>query len=144
MRTVLVMLVAVGAGCSCKEPKAAPPIETPSSRPAPPATAAPAAPVVAAMWVQQRLQPTSAELGARIEYGPSGAELEVQLELPPGVRVTRGRTYFKLPPTLEPKVHYEPIALESDALPVKDLVLQVRGPGVAVRESYRFGRPAPR
>lgn len=143
MRTVLVMLVVVGAGCSCKETKAPAPMEV-AVTPAPPPTVAAAAPRVTAMWVQQRLQPTSAELGARIEYGPSTTELEVQLELPPGVRVTRGRTYFKLPVSAETKVHYEPIALESDALPVKDLVLLVRGPGVALRESYRFGRPPPR
>jgi hypothetical protein len=80
------------------------------------------------------------ELAARLDYGPTATPLTVQLELPPGLRVTRGRTFFTLEPTAEAKSHVEPLSLSSDALPVQDLTLVVTAPGVTLREPYRFGR----
>ncbi|MDX2011686.1 MAG: hypothetical protein SFW67_15910 [Myxococcaceae bacterium] len=125
------------SACSCEEKRV---VEPGAPLAAPATTPAPAPLLVSATWVQQRLTPQQADLQARIEYGPTTTRLEVQLELPPGVQVTRGRTYFVLEPSPEPKVHVEGVSVRSDALPVNDLVLVVKGGTQAVKEPYRFGR----
>lgn len=135
------VLAALGGAvaCTCDEKKApAPiaPVEPVKVVAAPSASA----PKVVATWQQQVLAPTRMELAARIDYGPSAAPITVQLELPPGLQVTRGRTFFTLDPTAEARSHVEPLSFVSEALPVQDLVLVVTGPGVTVREAYRFGR----
>ena len=108
--------------------------------PVPPTVAAPR---VVATWLQQKLSPTQMELAARLEYGPSASAITVQLELPPGLQVTRGRTFFTLDPTTEAKTHVESLAFTSQALPVSDLTMVVTVPGLTLREPYRFGRPGP-
>lgn len=129
------------SGCSCSEKKHEPAPPKPVSSPTTAAAApTPTSPVVSASWMQQVLTPTRMELAARIDYGPTPSPLTVQLELPPGLRVTRGRTFFTLEPTAEPKSHVEPLSCTSDALPVQDLALVVTAPGVSLRELYRFGR----
>ncbi|MBL8921442.1 MAG: hypothetical protein JNJ54_21460 [Myxococcaceae bacterium] len=139
MRPWVVGAVLGLSGCTCSEKKQQPaPLE-----PAPRSTVVaptPTSPVVSASWMQQVLTPTRMELAARIDYGPTEAPLTVQLELPPGLRVTRGRTFFTLEPTTEARSHVEPLSLASEALPVQDLALVVTAPGVSVREPYRFGR----
>jgi hypothetical protein len=127
------------AACSCDDKKAVDPVASVAAPVAPPAPP-PEPLLVAATWVQQRLTPQQADLQARIEYGPTTQRLEVQLELPPAVQVTRGRTYFVLEPSAEPRVHVEGVSVVSAALPVKDLVLVVTSGGRSVREPYRFGR----
>jgi hypothetical protein len=142
MRASLVLGLMMCSSCSCSDKKAQPvvtPIETPSA----PAKPMVAAPRVTATWLQQRLTPTQMELAARIEYGPSASSITVQLELPLGLQVTRGRTFFTLAPTTEVKSHVESVSLVSQALPVSDLVLVVTAPGLTLREPYRFGRPGP-
>ena len=142
MRSWLVLALLVCSGCSCSEKNVEPvaaPVETPIV--APPAPLA--APRVSATWMQQKLTPTQMELAARLEYGPTASAITVQLDLPPGLQVTRGRTFFTLDPTTEPKTHVESLSLVSQALPVSDLVMVVTAPGLTVREPYRFGRPGP-
>lgn len=136
---VLAALLGVTA-CTCDETKE-PPLVTPVEPvkvvvPPPPAVEA----KVVATWQQQVLTPTRMELAARIDYGPSASPITVQLELPPGLQLKRGRTFFTLDPTTEVKSHVEPLSFASEALPVNDLVLVVTGPGVTVREAYKFGR----
>ncbi|MCA2981633.1 MAG: hypothetical protein INH41_08445 [Myxococcaceae bacterium] len=133
----------LAAGCSCEErPATGAPPPTGASMPAAPSAASTdAAPLLAAAtWVQRRLTPQLADLQARIEYGPTTGPLEVRLELPPNAQVTRGRTYFVLDASPEPRVHVEAIVVTSEALPVKDLVLVVTGGGRSLKEPYRFGR----
>jgi len=142
MRSWLVLALLMCSGCSCSEKKGEPvvaPGET-AITPVPPTVAAPR---VVATWLQQKLSPTQMELAARLEYGPSASAITVQLELPPGLQVTRGRTFFTLDPTTEAKTHVESLSLVSQALPVSDLVMVVTAPGLTVREPYRFGRPGP-
>ncbi len=142
MRSWLVPALLMCSGCSCSEKKGEPvvaPGET-AITPVPPTVAAPR---VVATWLQQKLSPTQMELAARLEYGPSASAITVQLELPPGLQVTRGRTFFTLDPTTEAKTHVESLSLVSQALPVSDLVMVVTAPGLTVREPYRFGRPGP-
>jgi hypothetical protein len=98
---------------------------------------------VNASFLPLSLTPTSTQVTARIEYGPASAPVSVQLELPPGVRVTRGRTFFTLDPTPARATHLEPYTLATDALPVKDLGLVVKAPGGNARAVYGFGRHAP-
>jgi hypothetical protein len=139
MRVGWIVGLVLLSACSCEEKKESPPPAPDSLAVARPVIESP--PLLAtATWVQQRLTPQQADLQARIEYGPVTAPLEVQLELPPGVQVTRGRTFFLLDPTSEPKVHVEGVSVRSDALPVKDLVLVLTSAGRQVREPYRFGR----
>jgi hypothetical protein len=139
MRVGWIVGLVLLSACSCEEKKESPPPVLDSPPVARPVIEAP--PLLAtATWVQQRLTPQQADLQARIEYGPTPAPLEVQLELPPGVQVTRGRTFFLLDPTSEPKVHVEGVSVRSEALPVKDLVLVLTSGGRQVREPYRFGR----
>lgn len=134
---VLAALLGVTA-CTCDEKK------EPAVAPAEPVKVAPPAPTpapkVVATWQQQVLTPTRMELVARVDYGPTASPITVQLELPPGLQVKRGRTFFTLDPTTEAKSHVEPLSFVSDALPVQDLVVVVTGPGVTVREAYKFGR----
>lgn len=136
---VLAALLGVTA-CTCDEKKESPVVAPVApvrvAEPPPP----PAPPQVVATWQQQVLTPTRMELGARIDYGPSVSPITVQLELPPGLQVKRGRTFFTLDPTTETKSHLELLSFASEALPVQDLVLVVTGPGVTVREAYKFGR----
>ena len=140
MRLWLVGGLLAVSGCSCSEKKPEPALGPrplmPQVAPAP----ATAPPVVTASWQQQVLTPTRMELAARIDYGPTASPLTVQLELPPGLRVTRGRTFFTLEPTREARSHVEPLSFASDALPVQDLSLVVSGGGVSLKEVYRFGR----
>lgn len=138
MRLWVVGGLLAASGCSCSDKK--PPTAAPAPAPVVAHAPAPAAPVVKASWQQQVLTPTRMELAARLDYGPTATPLTVQLELPPGLRVTRGRTFFTLEPTPEAKSHVEPLSFVSEALPVQDLVLVVTGPGVTVSEAYRFGR----
>lgn len=142
MRMWVLAALLCGTACTCDEKKE-PVVANPALAPAEPAkvvSAPSAAPNVVATWQQQVLTPTRMELAARIDYGPTASPITVQLELPPGLQVTRGRTFFTLDPTSEPKSHVEPLSLVSEALPVKDLTMVVTGPGVTVREPYRFGR----
>jgi hypothetical protein len=142
MRSWLVLALLMCSGCSCSEKKGEPvvaPGET-AIMPVPPTVAAPR---VVATWLQQKLSPTQMELAARLEYGPSASAITVQLELPPGLQVTRGRTFFTLDPTTEAKTHVESLAFTSRALPVSDLTMVVTVPGLTLREPYRFGRPGP-
>lgn len=139
---VWMWLAIAAVGCTCFEEKkpvvAEPAVEVKrESAPAAPV----GAPKVTAIWQQVQLTPQRMELVARIDYGPTASPLTVQLELPPGIRITRGRTFFTLDPSSEPKAHVEPLSLTSEALPVSDLVMVVTGPGVTIREAYRFGRP---
>ncbi|MBE2253931.1 MAG: hypothetical protein IAE78_30665 [Myxococcus sp.] len=142
MRAWLVLGLSMCSGCSCSEKKHEP-VVTPPPVPVAREQAPVAPPRVSATWLQQKLTPTQMELAARLEYGPSASSITVQLELPPGLQVTRGRTYFTLAPTSEPKSHVESLSLVSQALPVGDLVMVVTAPGLTVREPYRFGRPGP-
>lgn len=136
---VLAALLGVTA-CTCDEKKA--PIAVVSTEPVKVAapTPAPVETKVVATWQQQVLTPTRMELAARIDYGPSVSPITVQLELPPGLQLKRGRTFFTLDPTPEAKSHVEPLSFASEALPVQDLVLVVTSAGVTVREAYKFGR----
>ncbi|MER2563032.1 MAG: hypothetical protein ABTQ32_20060 [Myxococcaceae bacterium] len=137
---VLAALLGVTA-CTCDEKK--PAVAVAPGEPvkvALPPTPSPAETKVVATWQQQVLTPTRMELAARVDYGPSSSPITVQLELPPGLQVVRGRTFFTLDPTTEAKSHVEPLSFVSDALPVQDLALVVTGPGVTVREAYKFGR----
>ena len=138
MRTWWMGGLVLVAACSCDEKKVT--VEPAASVAAPAPTPPPEPLLVSATWVQQRLTPQQADLQARIEYGPTSTNLEVQLELPPGVQVTRGRTYFALEPSAEPKVHVEAVSVVSEALPVKDLVLVVKGGSQSLKTPYRFGR----
>lgn len=143
MRVFVVGGLLAVAGCTCTEskPKAPEAVAAPP-RPAPPPPAAPTN-VVTARWVQQQLSPTRMELVAQLDYGPTASALTVQLELPPQLQVTRGRTFFTLDPSPTPRAHAEVLSLSAPALPVQDLVLVVTAPGLTVREPYRFGRPGP-
>lgn len=134
---VLAALLGVTA-CTCDEKKA--PVAVASVEPPKVAVPAPVETKVVATWQQQVLTPTRMELAARIDYGPSASPITVQLELPPGLLLKRGRTFFTLDPTTEAKSHVEPLSFVSEALPVQDLVLVVTGAGVTVREAYKFGR----
>jgi hypothetical protein len=141
MRTwVLAALLGVTA-CTCDEKKESAPIAP--VEPVKVAVPLPTPPVeskVVAAWQQQVLTPTRMELAARIDYGPSASPITVQVELPPGLQLKRGRTFFTLDPTTEAKSHIEPLSFGSEALPVQDLVMVVTGRGVTVREAYKFGR----
>ena len=137
---VLAALLGVTA-CTCDEKKE--PVAVVSVEPvkvAPPTPTPVETKKVVATWIQQVLTPTRMELAARVDYGPTSSPITVQLELPPGLQVKRGRTFFTLDPTTEAKSHVEPLSFVSDALPVQDLVVVVTGPGVTVREAYKFGR----
>lgn len=142
MRAVLVVVAVIGSNaCSCKD-------ETPAVV-KPVAVSAPVAAVAASdaakknvsvAWMQQVLTPTRFELAARIEYGPTTAPVTVQLALPEGLAVVRGRTYFTLEPSTEPRTHVEPYSMTAPSLPVKDLALTATLQGVSVTEPYKFGR----
>jgi hypothetical protein len=139
MRVWWVSIVVV-ASCRCEESREKPVVAEVPLAPAPTPVAEPPPLLASATWIQQRLTPLRADLQARIEYGPTSSPLSVQLELPPGVQVTQGRTFFVLDPTAEPKVHVEGLSLASEALPVKDVVLVLSSGGRTLREPYRFGR----
>jgi hypothetical protein len=136
------MWLAIAAvGCSCFEEKKVVSLEpSVEVKPETPTPAPVRAPAVTASWQQVQLAPQRMELVARIDYGPAASPLTVQLELPLGLRINRGRAFFTLAPSNEPKSHVEPLSLSSDALPVNDLVMVVTGPGVTIRAPYRFGR----
>lgn len=142
MVRVLVVMALLVEGCSCAEKKETPihPLEAPPL--VRPLEATPGK--VTASWQQVALSPQHTEVIAKIDYGPSASVITVQLELPNGVRVTHGRTFFELAPTPEPKTHVEPISISSDALPVGDVVLVVTAPSLTLRTAYGFGRPIAR
>lgn len=136
---VLAALLGVTA-CTCDEKKESAPVAPVEAVKVVVAPPPPVEMKVVATWQQQVLTPTRMELAARIDYGPSVAPITVQLELPAGLVLKRGRTFFTLDPTTEAKSHVEPLSFASEALPVQDLVMVVTGPGVTVREAYKFGR----
>ncbi len=139
------------SACTCSEkstpvevtrPAAATQLEAPNLSPLPTPALPPEGPITAS-FLPLSLAPTSTRVTASIEYGPSTAPVSVQLELPPGVRVSRGRAFFTLDPTPLRATHLEPYTLATDALPVKDLGLAVKGPGGTARAVYGFGRHGP-
>lgn len=139
MRMWVLAALLFGTACTCDEKKVSAPV-APVEAPKVTAPTTPAPAKVVATWQQQMLTATRMELIARIDYGPSASPITVQLELPNGLQVKRGRTYFTLEPTTEAKSHVEPLSFGSEALPVQDLVMVVTAPGGTVREAYRFGR----
>jgi hypothetical protein len=144
MRWCWVTLTLVGCTCSTNERVERPistaegtsPLKTPREVLGDP----PQPQRVAASWLERQLTPQRTDLTARIDYGPTTSTLTVQLELPPGVQVTQGRTFLTLEPTSQAKTHLEPVTLVTQALPVRDLVLVITGPGLTIREPFRFGR----
>ncbi len=88
------------------------------------------------------------ELTARIErHAPLGAEVDVRLRLPSGVRLLEGRRATTLAPNSERDVHALRFVILAATLPETDvtLVVQARGRGFGIHaaQTYRFGRPPP-
>jgi len=141
LTAVLVVLILSSlASSSCAKPSPVP--DSGSS-----ATARLQSPITVT-WEQLELSASKVRLMAHIKrVGPMNVPLAVRIELPPGARMTIGKTSFELSPNAAADEVFEPVELAYGQLPMHDLVLHVTGGGagggVSYAVPYRFGRTAP-
>lgn len=99
-------------------------------------------------WEELSRGPTQAVVVAKVER-LNGLDMSflMEIELPPGVKASQGRTRITLAPNSEPDLTSERLTLVFEGEPQGDAVLKLDGDtgamGFHFKVPYRFGRPAP-